>query len=70
MERFSGHLASVKRESRPVRTERLRIPSLVGIGIDSDTPEGRALQAFGAAVVRAVDEWRHRQMRRAEGWKL
>lgn len=47
----------------------LRVPNLAGLGIDRDSPERRRAQLFARQVIAAVEAWRHRQMRRAEGFR-
>ena len=57
-----------ERESRfdGASTKRLSVPNLsVWNGIDSI--EKRKLQLYGEAIIRAVEEHRHRKMRRSEG---
>lgn len=61
--------ARERRAERRVRPARLEIPSLVGLGIDRDSPEGRQAQLFAKVLIAAIDAWGHREKRRHEGWK-
>ena len=55
-----------KRESRQGDARRLTVPNLA-VWSDIDSTEKRRLQLWGEAIIRAVEENRHREARRAEG---
>lgn len=58
-----------ERRAGPVRPARLHVPSFVGTGIDDNSPEARAAQRFGQALIAAIEAWQHRERRRSEGWR-
>ena len=55
-----------KRESRHGDAKRLSVPNL-SVWSVIDSIEKRKLQLYGEAIIRAVEEHRHRKMRRSEG---
>ena len=57
-----------KRESRSEggTSQRLQIPNLA-VWSEINSIEKRKLQLWGQSVIRAVEEHRHRKMRRSEG---
>ena len=68
MQYQQGDSRPFKRESRSKDTtsKRLHIPKLA-FWNDIDSIEKRKLQLWGQAIIRAVEEHRHRKMRRNEG---
>lgn len=68
----NGRSSDLKREGRPHYAvgsgKRLpEMPSLVGLGIDGDSNNLLDCKRFGEGLIRDVEDWRHRQMRRLEG---
>ena len=55
-----------KNRSRPASTGRPELPNLAAWGI-TDSIEQRRLQLWGEAILRSIDEHKHRKARRREG---
>ena len=69
MQYQQGDSRPFKREGRSediTTSKRLHIPNLA-VWSDIDSIETRKLQLWGQAIIRAVEEHRHRKMRRNEG---
>ena len=69
MQYQQGDSRPFKREGRSediTTSKRLHIPNLA-VWSDIDSIETRKLQLWGQAIIRAVEEQRHRKMRRNEG---
>ena len=67
MSGIGGRLALNERSRDTLTGARLQMPSLVGLGIEPHTREGRELQVFGERLIASIEAWRHVQRRRARG---